>query len=161
MATNHTPSFLLSTMMKVRHAIGIPNSQSKPGNLSLDDRKQQNGAIQGLYWHLRPSLTGLWASSEEEATPTNQNERPEETSCIPSIAPFSYFGRPHLNCLNGSLLWRQAALATAKPVPSWYDNMPSVVQSSSPDRPRRCPQSCKVILEVLPCSPQETECEVS
>ena len=41
-------------------------------------------------------------SSEEGATPTNQKERPEETSYIPSIAPFSYFGRSDLNCLIGT-----------------------------------------------------------
>ena len=45
----------------------------------LNPRKQQNSAIQGLYWHLRPSLTGLWVSSEEGATPTNQDERPDRT----------------------------------------------------------------------------------
>ena len=61
--------------------------------------KQQNSAIQGWNWPLRLVCWHLLTLSEEEATPTNQNERPEGTSYIPSIAPFSYFGRPDLNCL--------------------------------------------------------------
>ena len=89
-------SFLLATSLPKTATRRHPclSRQFKSGR-----PKQQNSAIQGWNWPFRLVCWHLLTSSEEEATPTNQNERPDGTSYIPSIAPFSYFGRPDLNCL--------------------------------------------------------------